>query len=197
MERRRRALGVASIAAAAEAVAAQVIQLTEFLNAQHLGCYLAIEGELDPMPLLHCAQTMKKNLYLPIICSPDTLDSAPLEFHAYALDDPLLKGVHGINAPAHRVQLPCEIAQLDLIFLPLVAFDPHCNRLGRGAGHYDRTLNIAKQHNGHLPCLVGLAYEFQKIHEMATDKWDVPLDLIVTEQTLYRRPEKIRYDPLL
>ena len=187
MQRRRKELGLVSITQAAQAVAAQVVLLKEFLAAQHIGCYLAIEGELDPMPALLCAHTLKKKLYLPIInpASPDGAES--LEFHGYTVGDPLLKGLHGISAPAHSKQLPRDIAELDLIFLPLVAFDERCNRLGRGAGHYDRTLNAVNERNGRLPYLVGLAYEFQKIPEIVTDKWDVPMDIVVTEKNIYYR----------
>lgn len=187
MLRRRKELDEVSIAQASQAVAAQVLHIREFLNGQHLGAYLSIEGELDPMPIMNCAQTLKKKNYLPVINLSAELNTELLEFHQYTVGDPLLKGAHGISAPAHRTELPRDIEQLDLIFVPLVAFDPHCNRLGRGAGHYDRTLNFIQARSGRLPYLIGLAYEFQKIPQIVTDKWDVPLDMVVTESTIYRR----------
>jgi 5-formyltetrahydrofolate cyclo-ligase len=186
MQRRRKELSLVSITQASLAAAAQAVQLPEFLEAQQIGCYLAIEGELDPLPILHCAQTLKKKLYLPVISATTDVEQAPLEFHAYTLGDPLQKGIHGISAPVHGSQLAIDLSQLSMILLPLVAFDAHCNRLGRGAGHYDRTLNVFKQH-GRLPILVGLGYEFQKIPEIIPDKWDVPLDIVITEKNLYRR----------
>jgi 5-formyltetrahydrofolate cyclo-ligase len=187
MQRRRKALDLISIAQAAQAVAAQAVMLNEFISARHIGAYLAIENELDPLPILHCAHTLSKSLYLPIIKSSKDSEAEALEFHRYTVGDPLLKGVHGISAPAHRLQLPQDVTSLDLILLPLVAFDSSCNRLGRGAGHYDRTLNVVKERSGRLPCLIGLAYEFQKIPEIAADKWDVPMDIVITEKNIYRR----------
>ena len=78
-----------------------------------------------------------------------------------------------------------------MIFLPVVAFDINGNRLGRGAGYYDRTLafvNEQIEQGTHIkPCLIGLAYEFQKIEQIITDKWDVALDIIVTENNIYYR----------
>jgi 5-formyltetrahydrofolate cyclo-ligase len=187
LQKRRKELGPIPILQAAQAVAAQVVQLTEFLDAQHIGCYLAIEGELDPMPIIHCAHFLKKTLYLPVISDAKNPDESALEFHAYTPGDPLFKGMHGISGPAHRTQLSREVSQLELIFVPLVAFDAHCNRLGRGAGHYDRTLNACREQTGRLPHLIGLGYEFQKIPEIVADKWDVPLDKVVTEKTIYQR----------
>jgi 5-formyltetrahydrofolate cyclo-ligase len=187
MQARRRGLDLISIAQAAQAVAAQIVLLDEFLEARNIGSYLPIENELDPLPIMHCAHTLNKNLFLPVINSAAAPEAGPLEFHGYILGDPLLKGMHGISGPAHRQQLSQETTSLDLIFLPLVAFDQDCNRLGRGAGHYDRTLNFIKERNGHLPIIIGLAYEFQKVPEIVTDKWDVPMNLVVTEKNIYRR----------
>lgn len=187
MQKRRKELGLVSVTQAAQAVGAQVVLLSEFLQAGQIGCYLSIENELDPMPLMHCAQTLKKKLYLPVISTvPDTSgQSAPLEFHAYTVGDPLQKSLHGTSAPAHRAGLIDDISSLDIIFLPLVAFDAHGNRLGRGAGHYDKTLNYAKQKEGRLPFLIGLAYDFQKVSEIVPDKWDVPMNMIITEKAVY------------
>lgn len=185
MQQRRKALESPAIQQAAELVAAQVIQLRQFLEATHIGCYLAIEGELDPMPIMQCANSLKKQLYLPVIDAKADPHNESLQFYSYNLGDPLFKGLHGISAPAHRTALARDIAELDLLVVPLVAFDSACNRLGRGAGHYDRTLNSVKQRGGRLPYLIGLAYEFQKIPHMVADKWDVPLDTIVTEQNIY------------
>lgn len=185
MQRRRKELSAVSVAQAAQAVAAQIVLLSEFLDAQNIGTYLTIENELDPMPVMQCAHQLKKKLYLPVIQA--TQSEEPLRFHAYTIGDPLLKGIHGISAPAHRTEFAYDISKLDIIFLPLVAFDAQCNRLGRGAGHYDRALNHLKKQHKRPPCLIGLAYEFQHIPEIVIDKWDVPMDLVVTEKNVYRR----------
>ncbi len=189
MQRRRKGLDKVSMTQAAQAVAAQAVLLSEFLKSEKIGAYLSIENELDPMPLMHCAQSLKKKLYLPSISADKDNDAnpSPLEFHAYTVGDPLSKGLHGISAPAHRAGLLSEINDLDIILLPLVAFDEQGNRLGRGAGHYDRTLNYIKQHYGRLPLLIGLAYDFQKVSEIVPDKWDVPMNMIITEKAVYYR----------
>ncbi|WP_308159728.1 5-formyltetrahydrofolate cyclo-ligase [Coxiella-like endosymbiont of Rhipicephalus sanguineus] len=79
-----------------------------------------------------------------------------------------------------------SIADLDLIFLPLVVFDKRGNRLGRGAGYYDRALAPLKDRAFKKPVLVGIAYNFQKINKIPIEKWDVPLNFVITEKTTYQ-----------
>ena len=76
---------------------------------------------------------------------------------------------------------------MDLLFLPLVAFDTHGNRMGMGGGFYDRSLAFLQQKNGlKKPVLAGLAHEIQKVEQLLTQNWDIPLDFVITEKQLYR-----------
>ena len=70
------------------------------------------------------------------------------------------------------------IHQLDLIFLPVVAFDLSLTRLGYGAGYYDKTL--ADCH----PYLIGVAYEWQKQASIPTEPWDIKLDMVITDASV-------------
>ena len=183
---RRRQLSAASIEQASQAVAAQLIQLPEFLDATHIASYLSIDGELDTWPLMQGTAALKKQWYLPMIASDVAKNTPTLQFHAYRIGDTVIKNRHGIEEP--ETQSP-QMAPQDLsaILMPLVAFDAQGNRLGRGAGHYDRTLAFINEPSTiQKPILIGLAYEFQKISAMTPDQWDVPLDIVVTEQSVYK-----------
>ena len=63
-----------------------------------------------------------------------------------------------------------------------MAFDVHCNRIGRGAGYYDFALKDRKKE----AILIGLAYEFQKINSIIPESWDISMDIVVTEGSIYR-----------
>jgi 5-formyltetrahydrofolate cyclo-ligase len=60
------------------------------------------------------------------------------------------------------------------------------NRYGSGAGYYDRCLaHLRSARRWRRPKLIGLAYEFQRIDHVAPEPWDVPVDAVLTERTLY------------
>lgn len=183
MHNRRKRLDAVTIAQCSQSVTAQVVYLKEFLNARSIAGYLAIDGELDGLPILHCAQTLDKKIYIPMLSG---LQQNTLDFFSYQIGDDLVKNKYGIGEPnPHAAQL-ISPENLNVIFLPLMAFDDRCQRVGRGAGFYDRALAFVKENRySRRPCLIGLAYEFQKIEQITSDSWDVPLDIVVTEKRVY------------
>ncbi|RRQ23778.1 5-formyltetrahydrofolate cyclo-ligase [Guyparkeria sp. SCN-R1] len=79
------------------------------------------------------------------------------------------------------------INSLDALLIPLVGFDAHGNRLGMGAGFYDRAL---AQRSCRRPLAIGVAFGCQEVDSLPVDPWDQPLDYIVTDTGLIdaRRP---------
>lgn len=79
--------------------------------------------------------------------------------------------------------------QLDLILLPLVAFDVCGNRVGMGGGYYDASLGYLRQRRRwRRPRLLGVAHELQRVDHIDVDRWDVALDGVVTDQAFYPSP---------
>lgn len=151
-------------------------QLTDFKKAQHIAIYLSHQGEVETVGIIEQARNLQKKLYLPVL-HPEK--PGFLSFVLFKPDAPLIKNRFGILEPAFN---PADIIgpnQLDIIFLPLVAFDPQGNRLGTGAGFYDRSLADV-----HQPTLIGLAYEFQN-QPLYAQSWDVPMNLVITEKKIY------------
>lgn len=72
----------------------------------------------------------------------------------------------------------------DIILVPLIAFDKDCHRLGRGGGYYDRTLQELRAVKRLQT--IGLAAEKQLVQKLPRSLHDQPLDLIITEQRVYR-----------
>ena len=93
---------------------------------------------------------------------------------------------YGIPEPRVSARELMKAEDLDLVLLPLVAFDKRGNRLGRGVGFYDKTLAFLHRRR-HLrkPHLLGLAHDFQRLSAVPTDDWDVPLDGVVTDRAVY------------
>ncbi len=154
-----------------------------YRNSNRIACYIANDGEIDPNPLIEHAWFTNKKVYLPIL-SPlkNSLYFAPyeagrrLKLNRYNIPEPVCQPSEWLRA-----------SQLDLLLLPLVAFDANGNRIGMGGGFYDRTLAYL-QHRRYWrkPILAGLAHEIQKVGQLKTQSWDIPLDYIITEKQVYK-----------
>lgn len=72
-------------------------------------------------------------------------------------------------------------AALDVIVVPLRAFDAECMRVGRGKGYYDRFLEDGSA------LKVAVAFDQQRVDSVPTEAHDVPMDAVVTPSEIYRR----------
>ena len=163
----------------AAGLASQVCRLQAFLNSNRIACYLANDGEIDPVNIIHAAWTMRKTVYLPVL-SPF---QQKLYFAPYQAGMDMHVNRFGIAEPACSPVNWVTAWQLDLMLLPLVAFDNQGNRLGMGGGFYDRTLAYRQSRTHSIsPRLIGLAHELQHEQELSANSWDIPLDMIATEE---------------
>ena len=181
----RTGLTPAARRAAAEAAAGIAATTTQFRHARRLAVYIAVDGELDPEPLVALARAAGKEVYLPVLPPGN---SEPLSFLPYAAGAQLRPNRLRIPEPAPSAGEQVAPVELDLVLAPLVAFDARGQRLGMGAGFYDRSFAFLKDARTPHPALIGYAYEVQKVPELAAEPWDVPLNGVVTEQRFYPFP---------
>jgi 5-formyltetrahydrofolate cyclo-ligase len=161
----------------------QALNYKPFRGSQRIAFYYAVAGEMDPSLLLEAAIKSGKKAYLPILRQP-TYNS--LWFAPFTLGNKLRLNRFTIPEPEfkhHQLIMPWS---LDTVFVPLVAFDRQGHRLGMGGGYYDRTFSFKKQRI-HLtgPKLIGLAHEFQLYPHLESHPWDIPLDAVITESSIY------------
>ena len=77
--------------------------------------------------------------------------------------------------------------------MPIVAFGPRGERLGTGGGYYDRAFAYLRRRATWLkPRLVGLAYDWQRVDELVSHHWDVPLTAVVTDEGVVHFPRQTR-----
>ncbi len=172
----RRALSSEQRLRASEAACSRLSELESWQSARHIAAYVASDGELDPLPALQAA-TPGCQIYL-----PRTLPDRSLRFHRWQPGDPLHAGSMGILEPSSSAPQRDAI-DMDLVLMPLVGFDRKGQRLGFGAGCYDRSL-ADRIHRPAPPILIGLAHALQECEGLMGADWDVPLDLIVTDQEI-------------
>lgn len=153
---------------------------------RRIAFYLPHDGEIDVLPLLLHVFARKRRCYLPVL---DTMSSRRLWFTPWKPGERLVHNHFGIAEPARGARRRASPADLDLILLPLVAFDDRGNRLGMGGGYYDRTLAFLKRRrHWRRPAVYGVAYGFQRVTELEPAPWDVPLDGCLTELGLHLFP---------
>lgn len=172
---RRRALSKGERHFAARRFARNLRRILPPGRRRHVALYLARDGELDPLPAL--IEASPSRLYLPVL---DPIHRGRLQFLPWRPHDPLQANRYGIGEP--RQQYGGRAAwTLDVILMPLVAFDDRGHRLGMGGGFYDRTLaDLARRPR--RPTLIGVAYGFQRLPRVPTAQWDQPVDQVITDE---------------
>ena len=170
----RRAIGSRERLSAAQAVAANLARLGLPRPRTRIAAYQAMDGEIDPSIVLHRALALGCDVYLPVITS---VRSRRMRFAP-------LSGA-GEPVPAAGTG---STRWLDLVLVPLVGFDCDGNRLGMGAGFYDRHFAWLRHRKyWRRPLLVGIAFEIQRLDRLPPQPHDVPLWRIVTERGVYGR----------
>jgi 5-formyltetrahydrofolate cyclo-ligase len=153
-----------------------------FSDARRIAFYQPIDGEVDPSLLLKYALSEGKSCFLPRIAdeNPEFVSFAP-----YDESTQLKHNDWGIAEPPAPETVPSP-TDLDLVFVPLVAFDRHCFRLGMGKGFYDRTFSFKIFNRQSRPLLIGLAHECQYTEPFIVKSWDVRLDTVITAEKIHR-----------
>jgi len=151
----------------------KVTALPVFKNARTILCYASFRGEVDTFALMHRAMELKKRVALPLMRKEEQ-QIVPMLIKSLT---ELKPGAYGIQEPPDLPQNRLHADELDLVVVPGVAFDRRNNRLGRGAGYYDRFLSV-------LPVTtptVGLAYDLQVVDALSgIEPHDRPVSLVIT-----------------
>lgn len=152
---------------AAQEVFDRLEKTAAFLLADKIMMYHSLPDELDTHDFLNKWHG-KKRFYLPRVNGVD-LEVLPYE------ETRLELGSFHIEEPTgNDVTDPMEI---ELVVVPAVAYDRKGRRLGRGKGFYDRFLQHTKATK------IGVGYDFQLVDELPAEPHDVPMDMIITQQT--------------
>ena len=152
-------------------------------RAKRIACYFAHGKEVDLTDLMLAAWQRNKQTFLPVLAQ---FPKGHLWWIPYAMDTPLYTNRYGIPEPQHPKRLRrTKLRSLDVILMPLVAFDAKGHRIGMGGGFYDRSLaRLQHDHSWHRPLRIGVAFSWQQVPAIPAQAWDVPLDAVATEQSM-------------
>jgi 5-formyltetrahydrofolate cyclo-ligase len=173
----RQGLTAAERAAASTAAAERIWRLPELRSARTVGLYVAHGAELDLTDLLRRCRGRGTRTALPRVTRDE------LVLVATTAGEDLFPGYRGIAEPTGP---PLEPADIDVLVVPGVAFDPHGGRLGRGGGHYDRLLARVSART----VRIGVGFACQLVPSVPREPHDEGLDLVVTDRAVHRAPSR-------
>jgi len=153
-----------------------------FAKYQNISCFLSFDGEISTQAIIARILAQTKNCFLPKL-KPNKPNR--LWFMPYNTKSKMTNNRYGIAEVDLPVNRAIAVSKLEIVFMPLVAFDNAGNRLGMGGGYYDATFAHLKNAS-HRPLFIGLAYESQKLEKLPCESWDLPLDGVCTEANFYQ-----------
>ncbi len=179
--KKRQALSYQEQSIAAHDLLSVCIASTTLSQVKTVACYIANDGEINPIAIIDYCWQQGKSVLLPVL---HPFSKGHLLFVEYHPHSPTRKNCYGIEEPIVTSSNLSTLANIELILTPLVAFDASGNRLGMGGGYYDRT--IAPIRRDSLPTKpIGLAHTCQQTDMLLTDSWDIPLDGIATPEQFF------------
>ncbi len=159
--------------AAGQAITTRLCQMPQYREAGTVLTYMSFGTELDTHAFFDRALCEGKVVALPRIDKP----TKSLTLHRVDGHADLVDGVWGIREP--RADAPVmSIDDIDVVLMPGLAFDRAGNRLGYGAGFYDRLLAQTMD----KPLRVAAAFDVQLIDTVPADAHDKTCHWIVTEK---------------
>lgn len=166
--------------AAAMSAARHFVQTQLFSTSVRIACYLPFKEEINTLPTIEAIWQAHKQCYLPVLTKEKSLF-----FVAYRYGDSLIKNRYGIYEPKiHKDILSAK--ELDVVLMPLIAFDQTGVRLGTGGGYYDKTFSFMLSDGGKLvssPHMIGIGFAVQEAKSpLPKDPWDITMEAVITEQ---------------
>jgi 5-formyltetrahydrofolate cyclo-ligase len=168
----------------------KIITSNAYKMAKSLMVYVDFNNEVQTGKLITYALADNKKVSVPVTSIKEKkLTSSML----LAYPEDLAPGAWGILEPKPDLIRPVDPGDIDLVVVPGVSFDPKGNRLGYGAGFYDRFLPRTK--TGAI--FIAPCFEMQVVKDVFPDVHDVPVHLIFTEERiLYSGRAGILQSPL-
>ncbi len=143
-------------------------------NKKNISLYYPNSYEVNILKIFDIEYFKNFNYSLPIIDK-----NSVMNFYKWKKNEILVLNKYGIPEPLRTKKIVPNI-----VLVPLLAFDKQKNRIGYGKGYYDKYLNKYFQIHKNI-LAVGVAFSFQKSHNLPVIKKDFRLDYIITEKGIF------------
>tara|TARA_B100001123_G_C14908555_1_gene866805 strand:- start:9 stop:593 length:585 start_codon:yes stop_codon:yes gene_type:complete len=163
---------------ASRRICGHLVKLSHYKNSTKIGCYVSTRYEVQTESIISSIHEDEKELFLPKI-----KPNSEMDFVQTSKKTQFYINKFGIKEPESN-NISIE-SNLDLVIVPLVAFDVNKNRIGMGGGYYDRKFEKLNTNEYNIknrePILIGLGFDCQKTEEIQTEKWDIKLTCVISE----------------
>ncbi len=175
----RNAMSDSQRAARSQKIVQCIAESAEFKRAHIIMSYRAMKGEVDLSALDEIATKTNKKIAYPLcVNSTEMVALQPNNQSSWK------KGAYGIFEPNPEDAIMVQPEEIDLVLCPCTAFDEDCNRLGMGAGYYDRFLRQCKN-----ATITAVAFALQKSPNVMMEEHDQKMDQIFSNNRIYRTNE--------
>jgi 5-formyltetrahydrofolate cyclo-ligase len=173
--KKRKSMLFSEVLEKSERIKEQVFHMTEFKVAKTILFYVSYDNEVYTHKMIKKSLEIKKQVIIPKI----DMKNRTILCSSLTQWDDLLAGAYNILEPRQECLNEVALESIDLIIIPGIAFDYRGNRIGHGMGYYDRLLQKKMKANR-----LGLAFELQIVESIPTDKYDIKVEKIVTEERI-------------
>ncbi len=174
MKRQRSGLTPEEVRARSEHVIARLVGQEAYRRAGCLASYVSVRNEVRTHSLIESALGGGKRVAVPVALPNRMLVHREIRGLAELKPSTL-----GLMEPSGETGSVVPPGAFDVIVVPGLAFDRTGNRIGFGAGYYDRFLSLT-------PAIrIGLAFDFQLVDRLPADPRDISMDLVVTESDIH------------
>jgi 5-formyltetrahydrofolate cyclo-ligase len=152
-----------------------------YQDSNNLFCFVSFKSETDTHEIIRHSLAEGKKVYIPRV------EPQGMEFYHIQNLDGLIPSKFGVPEPKQDKSTVFsaenitnnnkESVIMNLMLLPGLAFDYKGNRIGYGAGYYDKYLQSHKPTGFYK---AALAYDFQVIDKIDAEEHDIRVDMIIT-----------------
>ncbi|MBP9996592.1 MAG: 5-formyltetrahydrofolate cyclo-ligase [Lachnospiraceae bacterium] len=169
---KRKQLSLEARLSMSDTIYEKVCQLSEYKNSDNVLVYADVNGEVATDKIILNALLQGKNVYAPVC-----LDNHSMDFYQIFAIDEMYPGKYGIREPLQIDNLvfsKSKITANTICIVPGVLFDNCGNRVGYGAGYYDRYFDRMKIKNR-----IAICYDFQIVDTIKCSPHDITMTKVI------------------
>ena len=158
----------------------RLFEMDDFKQASTILFYISYDNEVHTHDMIKESMSNGKKIVVPVTDK----EKKKLILSELKNWNDLTHGAYNILEPKKERIVEISLESIDLILVPGIGFDKHGHRIGHGGGYYDKLLENAKH-----PSIIGLAFELQIADAVPTEKHDIPVNKIITEERTVTCPD--------